>query len=105
MVAAVAAVSPLHNGALSPLVSPSFSSLNTSQAVSVETSMASVVTPIAQGWAWKQRDPSVVSVLDELTSSWKAATEFPSEVHVELLKAGNIPDPFLGFNEHEVQCE
>ena len=61
--------------------------------------------PIAQNWSYKQRDTSISSVLDELNeSSWTTATGFPSEVHVELLKAGRIPDPFLGFNEHEVQC-
>ncbi|KAA1472333.1 glycoside hydrolase [Dentipellis sp. KUC8613] len=35
--------------------------------------------------------------------AWRAATAFPSEVHVELLAAGLIPDPFVGFNEHAVQ--
>ena len=67
--------------------------------------MAVVVTPLSQNWSWKQRDMAVASVLDELSSSWSSATSFPSEVHVELLKAGRIPDPFIGFNEHEVQCE
>ncbi|KAH9919171.1 glycoside hydrolase [Epithele typhae] len=65
--------------------------------------MAATTTQITLNWTWKQRDESVASVLEELGSSWNMATEFPSEIHVELLKAGKIPDPFLGFNEHEVQ--
>ncbi|KAM5541197.1 hypothetical protein V8D89_005126 [Ganoderma adspersum] len=64
---------------------------------------AAVFTAISQGWAWKERDVSVASVLDEVSSSWTGAAAFPSEIHVELLKAGRIPDPFKGSNEHEVQ--
>ena len=67
--------------------------------------MTAVTTPIAEGWSWKQRDASVASVLGELATAWTNADRLPSEIHVELLKAGRIPDPFLGFNEHEVQCE
>lgn len=67
--------------------------------------MAAIITPISQNWSWKQRDASIASVLDEVNLTWSPATSFPSEVHVELLKAGRIPDPFLGFNEHDVQCE
>ncbi|KAF8608367.1 glycoside hydrolase [Ceratobasidium sp. AG-I] len=66
-------------------------------------------------WRWKQRDPAVVNVLDELVqhtalveqgskdtkSYWRAATTSPSEIHVELLKAGLIPDPYKGFDEHK----
>ncbi|CCM02300.1 uncharacterized protein FIBRA_04389 [Fibroporia radiculosa] len=64
------------------------------------------------GWSWKERDFGVASVLDEvpsratpeaLPSTWASAQAFPSEVHVELLKAERIPDPFIGFNEHKVQ--
>ena len=67
--------------------------------------MTAVTSPIAEGWSWKQRDASVASVLGELASTWTSADRIPSEIHVELLKTGRIPDPFLGFNEHEVQCE
>lgn len=57
-----------------------------------------------KNWSWKQRDPSV-DVLGEIGSDgWKPATSFPSEIHVELIKAGLIPGPFVGFNEHKVQC-
>ena len=58
-----------------------------------------------KGWHWKERDAQR-GVVDELEdASWTAARSFPSEIHAELLKAGRIPDPFLGFNEHKVQCE
>lgn len=71
---------------------------------------------INQNWEWKQRDKSVPSALEELHAKggddsddaqglrWRAVTAFPSEVHVELLKAGMIPDPYIEFNEHKVQC-
>ncbi|CAE6472019.1 unnamed protein product [Rhizoctonia solani] len=72
---------------------------------------------LSGNWKWKQRDPKITSVLDELTkpspltdrdskdtkSAWREATTSPSEIHVELLKAGIIPDPYKGFNEHKVQ--
>ncbi|KAJ7166082.1 glycoside hydrolase [Mycena filopes] len=53
-------------------------------------------------WSWKQREPAVGSVLEEV-EGWKAAQAYPSEIHVELLKSGAIPDPYLGFNENKVQ--
>ncbi|KAH9480071.1 Beta-mannosidase B [Psilocybe cubensis] len=66
-----------------------------------------------QDWWWKQRDASIIDVRDEsnqgnapeadFRASWKKTTSFPSEVHVELLKLGAIPDPYVGFNEHAVQ--
>ncbi|KAJ7688293.1 glycoside hydrolase superfamily [Mycena rosella] len=60
---------------------------------------------LSANWAWKQRAPAVDSVLDELTAidGWKPAQAYPSEIHVELLKSGAIPDPYLGFNENRVQ--
>lgn len=78
----------------------------------------SVYTPITmkietvdlQSWQWKERNPSVAAVVNEVNSNiftprWEDAKAYPSEIHVELLKRGRIPDPFLGFNEHKVQCE
>ncbi|KAJ7476843.1 glycoside hydrolase, partial [Mycena galericulata] len=56
-------------------------------------------------WSWKQREPAVEPVINEVTAidRWKAAQAYPSEIHVELLKSGAIPDPYLGFNENKVQ--
>ncbi|KAG9122227.1 hypothetical protein FRC07_001488, partial [Ceratobasidium sp. 392] len=69
-------------------------------------------------WQWKQRDPAIPNVLDELVrhtlpllnqdtkdtkSTWRKAVGSPSEIHVELLKAGLLPDPYRGFEEHKVQ--
>lgn len=71
--------------------------------------------PLSQGWSWKQRNISLSSVLEELNlplttqgtiqEGWTTAQALPSEIHVELLKKGLIPDPYLGFNEHKVQCK
>ncbi|KAI0326209.1 glycoside hydrolase [Cubamyces sp. BRFM 1775] len=67
-----------------------------------------------RAWHWKERDVSV-ALKDEIQletdtlqvssspGEWSPAKSFPSEIHVELIKAGRIPDPFIGFNEHAVQ--
>ncbi|TRM62026.1 glycoside hydrolase family 2 protein [Schizophyllum amplum] len=86
---------------------------------------------LSSNWAWKRRGEG--AVLDELklggaqeatptniddpanhlidgsvpptalTSAWYPARNCPSEVHVELRKAGLIPDPYIGSNEHGIQ--
>lgn len=61
-----------------------------------------------RSWTWKERDSSIPSVIDEVNDNvqgWIPAASFPSEIHAELIKAERIPDPFVGFNEHEVQCK
>ncbi|KAF8492119.1 glycoside hydrolase [Gautieria morchelliformis] len=62
---------------------------------------------LKSGWLWKQRDGSLLDALDQLDTgrlaSWNKAASFPSEIHVELLKSGEIPDPYLRNNEHKVQ--
>lgn len=72
---------------------------------------------VLDSWFWKQRNPSILHVLDELegpevtgqdlkpTAGWRIAQKCPSEIHVELMANGIIPDPYLGFNEHAVQCQ
>jgi beta-mannosidase len=59
---------------------------------------------IASGWHWKERDTSLKLTQESIETDWTPASTFPSEIHVELLKTGRIPDPYLEFNEHEVQC-
>lgn len=65
--------------------------------------MAVKTSVLTKGWLWKQRDLSIKSVLDE-TEDWNEVEAVPSEVHVELMKAGKIPHPYVGANEHKVQC-
>ena len=36
---------------------------------------------------------------------WLKASKSVTSVHVELLNLMKIPDPFVGLNEHEVQCK
>ncbi|KAF5390641.1 hypothetical protein D9757_002653 [Collybiopsis confluens] len=69
---------------------------------------------LQSAWSWKQRDPAI-DLLDEMqapdvstndakpTDGWRSSSRFPSEIHVELLSCGLIPDPYIGFNEHAVQ--
>jgi beta-mannosidase len=71
-------------------------------------------------WFFKERNPSISSVTDEVPSDtpdaistksnkeslqvkWHTATISPSEIHTELLKKEIISDPYIGFNEHKVQ--
>lgn len=71
------------------------------------------IIQLDKGWLWKQRNPAINSPLDEVVlpehndilQGWNATKSFPSEIHVELLKSNKIPDPYIGFNEHQVQCE
>ncbi|KAI5121343.1 hypothetical protein M0805_000651 [Coniferiporia weirii] len=58
------------------------------------------------GWRWKERNTQIADVTAELDAleNWTGCCAgLPSEVHVELIKAGKIPHPFEGFNEHKVQ--
>ena len=59
--------------------------------------------PLTHGWQLKQRDQNR-ALADDFTSStgWIAAT-VPGSVHQDLLAAGQIPDPFIGTNERDVQ--
>lgn len=54
-------------------------------------------------WSWKQLQPSDSNIHTD-KEGWSKAFCMPSEVHVELLKSGAIPDPYIGYNEHQVQC-
>lgn len=85
--------------------------------------------PLSESWFWKQRNPAIQDVLGEwqtlpgptpgispdetipVTQESTLARWYPtetgnllSEIHAELLKRGAIPDPYIGFGEHEIQC-
>lgn len=60
-------------------------------------------TELKSNWSWKQRDPKVPIIGEVTTTGWRSTQAYPSEIHVELLKNGLIPDPYRGFAEHEVQ--
>lgn len=56
-------------------------------------------------WQWKQRDRGQELLADaQNLTDWTAVSRFPSEIHVELLEAGKIPHPHIGFNEHKALC-
>ena len=64
---------------------------------------------LCEGWSWREHgeagtllDPAHLSSTSQ--DGWTVASCVPSEIHLELLKVGRIPDPFKGFNEHDVQC-
>ncbi|CAK7262734.1 Beta-mannosidase B [Sporothrix epigloea] len=54
-----------------------------------------VIVPLKEGWAFKQAD------LDE--TQWLPVSQFPTNVHMDLMAHDRIPDPFVGKNEELVQ--
>ena len=64
---------------------------------------------LKSGWKWKERDHSKADVWTEIShppgDHWRPVSSIPSDIHVELIRAGEIADPYIGFNEHMVQCE
>ncbi|EJD48259.1 glycoside hydrolase [Auricularia subglabra TFB-10046 SS5] len=63
--------------------------------------MAAHTEELKSDWSWKQRNPDTPVLEDK--DGWTPASAMPSEIHLELMKAGQIPDPFVGHNEHKVQ--
>lgn len=51
--------------------------------------------PIDQGWTFKQADNN--------DSKFLPVAQFPTNVHLDLIANGIIPDPFIGKNELDVQ--
>ncbi|ORY13800.1 glycoside hydrolase superfamily [Clohesyomyces aquaticus] len=50
------------------------------------------VHPLTEGWTLKQADEA-----DD--NAWLPVARVPTNVHLDLIDNGKIPDPFLGFNE------
>ncbi|KAH8109772.1 glycoside hydrolase superfamily [Phellopilus nigrolimitatus] len=62
--------------------------------------MAYLNLELKTGWRWKERDTEIYNVLAELNvlDSWNPVRAgMPSEVHVELIKAKEIPHPSKAF--------
>lgn len=57
--------------------------------------------PITQ-WEYTQLASSSFPNVQE---EYVPVTKFPTSVHVELLAAGKIPDPYKDLNEADVQCK
>lgn len=53
------------------------------------------VTPLNEGWTFKQ--------VDDEKSTYLPVAQFPTNVHLDLMHHGLIPDPFIGKNELDVQ--
>jgi hypothetical protein len=74
--------------------------------------MTVTIRPLSSDWYWKEYNPDGddLEALSASTSSleasdqWSQCAMFPSEIYVELIKKGSIPNPAIGFNEHLVQC-
>ena len=67
--------------------------------------MSTTVLNLTDGWQWREAAPKEIIQETAVSTNddhiWRDATQFPSEVHVELKAAGLIPDPYIGFNEQE----
>lgn len=55
---------------------------------------------LSSGWSFTQIGGGQVTE----SGGWLPVSQFPTTVHVELLKLNKIPDPFIGMNEWDVQC-
>ncbi|KAF1954771.1 glycoside hydrolase [Byssothecium circinans] len=51
---------------------------------------------LTEGWTFKQAD-------DTSEQAWLPVKRVPTNVHLDLIDNGRIPDPFLGFNELEAE--
>lgn len=58
---------------------------------------------LSDGWQWKRRDSSLPLSADFASFEGWIAASVPGTVHQALLAAQEIPDPFLGLNEHVTQ--
>ena len=70
--------------------------------------MKAQAVELKANWRWKERNITIDHVWDEVSrdEGWSPVRAgMPSEIHVELMKAHMIPDPYIGFNEHKVQCK
>ncbi|EFQ92681.1 hypothetical protein P3342_006437 [Pyrenophora teres f. teres] len=47
---------------------------------------------LSEGWSFKEADNAT-------EDAWMPVKKVPTNVHLDLIEAGKIPDPFLGFNE------
>ncbi|TCD70426.1 hypothetical protein EIP91_003507 [Steccherinum ochraceum] len=63
--------------------------------------MAKVSRALNDGWHFARIGGGDKDVVKD--GEWLETTEFPTTVHVELLKAKKIPDPFVGLHEWDVQ--
>ncbi|EPQ58996.1 glycoside hydrolase family 2 protein [Gloeophyllum trabeum ATCC 11539] len=61
--------------------------------------ISSSLTSLTDGWSFTQ----VGGGQGTKDGEWLACSEFPTTVHVELLKLKRIPDPFIGLHEWDVQ--
>ena len=53
------------------------------------------VAPIDKGWSFKR--------VDDASSDFLPVSQFPTNIHLDLLHHNLIPDPFIGKNEDDVQ--
>jgi beta-mannosidase len=66
--------------------------------------MASHIRVEPVGWQYKQREADERPLSEEMVCpGWSACSQFPTEIHLELMKAKKIPHPYKGRNEHDVQ--
>lgn len=64
--------------------------------------MGTTIHDLDQDWQFTQI-PS--RGFENVKRDWQPCSSFPTSVHVELKKAGRIPDPYRDLNEWDVQCK
>ena len=55
---------------------------------------------ISSGWEFKQIGANMVP---EWTDGFLPVSQFPTNIHLDLMAYDKIPDPFIGLNEYKVQ--
>jgi beta-galactosidase/beta-glucuronidase len=65
------------------------------------------IQEIKNGWKFCQVDGEFdineYTNANDIDPKWRTVQQMPSDVYAELKASGDIPDPFIGFNEHKVQ--
>lgn len=73
-----------------------FTRLSQRIVISTPISMTSrAIVPLSSGWTFRQAD--------DVDSDFLETHAFPTEIHLDLLHHGLIPDPFIGKQENKVQ--
>src|SRR6187551_250997 len=63
------------------------------------TAVTIVANPLREGWTLTHTSGDAPSTVAGVT----VAAEVPGSTHVDLMRAGLIPDPYLGTNERDLQ--
>lgn len=90
-----------HKPSITPIieVNQTIPTTSSESPATMTSSSSSLTIQVDKGWKFAQETG------DTTSDEWVETSKFPTNVHSELLKLKKIPDPFVGLNEYDVQCE